>query len=191
MKKNKMGLKYWLSLVAVMLGIIAFFMLFLPAMSTEIKGSDKVQGVYNGFHTAFGYNEKGTQIIGFSFVNFLGVLCIVLGVLIALVNFIAPNLFKGKAQTVVTVICAALFCAGGIIAFSTVLNVALLGPKWSMLENSLREGAIIQGILAMAAGLCAFVSIYAWDSHEEMSKKIEEAIVEKAEQDAENQTEEQ
>lgn len=184
MEKSKFGFKYWTNVVAIVLGIISFFMLFLPSMRTEITATGQEVGVYNGFQTMFGYTEKGTQIMGFSFINFLGSLFIVLGVIVSAVNFLLPNLFKDK-KVVVNVVAIALFVVGGIITFGTLTGVVLLGNKWALFTNTIGEGPIIEGILALLSAASLGVSIYAWNTPEEMNKKIEEAIMEKIAKDAE------
>ena len=154
---NKTKVASWLDAMGFVVGIIGVFMLFLPAMRVTISSTGSQVGVYNGFQTAFGYTETTvggvkTNIIGFSFLNFLSILLIVLGLGFWLYNFLNANIIRN-------IIISVLLTAGGILAFFTVqFVVTSSGANWTILSKALREGPILLGALAIVSAGCSLAS---------------------------------
>lgn len=168
-KKSK--LKYFIpGAIALIFGIAAFCMMFLPAI-TFTAGNTTSDG-YTGAQLAFGYKEtylgQEVTVLNFNFVALLAFLLPLAGGVIALIT---KNGFISK------IISTACFVAGAVLLFSIVAYSGLGNVKFddssilgsvanSFLEElykaidetkGLGVGAIVGGILSIVgAAVCFF-----------------------------------
>lgn len=166
-KKSKLDLGKILTLAAALLALVAFFMMFAPAITS---GTDTA---YTGFQVAFGYTSKSeilgstvsTKLLEFSayFVPYALLLTgLVFGVL---------SIF-GILPKITRFISAGCYIAAGVMLF---LAIQLVMPYFTdklggtikdeavkaFRENStLAYGAILAGIFGILAGLAALVPVF-------------------------------
>ena len=159
MENKKLTLGYWLSIVGIVLGILSIGMMFLPAMSTNIKGTSVNVGLYNTFELTFGKVEDGIKIMNFSFLNFATIVLIGLGVVMLILSTLKVRIFGEKSEKIIPAIASVLLILGGIFATFAIEFAVLAGDKWALLTNSLREAPILTGIISIVAGGCAFAPI--------------------------------
>ena len=168
-KKSK--LKYYIpGAIALIFGIAAFCMMFLPAI-TFTAGNTTTDG-YTGAQLAFGYKEtyagQEVTILNFNFVALLAFLLPLAGGVIALIT---KNGFISKILSTACFVAGAvlLFC---IVSYSSMGNVKLEddGILGSIVNGFLDElytaidetkglgiGAIIGGVLSIeGAAVCFF-----------------------------------
>jgi hypothetical protein len=159
MENKKLTLGYWLSIIGIVLGVLSIGMMFLPAMKTDVKSTDLNVGLYNTFELTFGKSEKGVEIMGFSFLNFMTILIIGLGVVMLILSALKVRVFGKKSEIVLPAVASLLLIVGGILATFAIEFAVLVGSKWVLLSNSLREAPILTGIIAIVSGGCAFAPI--------------------------------
>ncbi len=162
MENKKLG--FWFNIIGLVLAIISVFLMFLPAMRVAITSTNVEKGLYNAFQTMFGYNESNrgvsVNIIGFSFMNCLGGILILLGIVIMVINVAKPN-WGGKVGAIIRkAVAGALLVIGGIFAFLTVQFVVTTnGADWDLFTKSLSEWSILRGIVTILSGFSAIASI--------------------------------
>lgn len=168
-KKSK--LKYYIpGAIALIFGIAAFCMMFLPAI-TFTAGNTTTDG-YTGAQLAFGYKETymGQEVTILNF-NFVALLAFFLPLAGGVITLITKNGFLSK------IISTACFVAGAVLLFSIVAysgmgNVklddsnilgsivnAFLDELYKAIDEtkSLGVGAIVGGILCIVgAAVCFF-----------------------------------
>ena len=154
---DKKKLVYWLNILGLVLSVVSVFMLFLPSMQVTISETGKEVGLYNGFQTMFGYVEKtyggvDKTVLGFSAMNFISGMLILLGVIVMFTNVFMPSLGGNKGKLIRSIVAIALLIVGGILAMFSVAFVVTVGDKWIILTKTLREGPILQGVIAILAG---------------------------------------
>lgn len=147
-KKRKKNAKIF-SGAAILLGLVALVMLFLP--NVAIKDTDTT---YTGLQMAFGYSETvpviGTKvkIFDFSFMNLLVYILAAGGIVISIIFANGGKLF--------TLIAAAAFIASGVMFFPSPSFCAyLLGSD--VLE--LAWGAIVGAVAALIAGAAQLLKV--------------------------------
>ena len=166
---SRKRIKYYIpGALALVLGIVAFCMMFVAAAKYEGIGSGALEMLgfgtsLTGAQIAFGYAEGDVQVLNFNILTTLGFFLPLIGGLLAL-------LFKnGLITKIVTTGC---FVAGAVLLFTTVasLNVGFLSSESegfnSVLENFyeylkeefvLGAGAIAGGVIsAVGAAVCLF-----------------------------------
>ena len=161
---NKKKLSSWLNIIGLIIAVVSVFVMFLPAMRVTVIGSNVEQGLYNAFQTMFGAEEANVNgvyvhVMEFSIMNFIGGLLILLGIAVMVINVTKPMLGGAKIAVVRKLVAGALLVAGGILAFFTVEFVVTNGFQWPLLNKSICEGPIIQGIIAILSGLCVITSV--------------------------------
>ena len=136
---NKKTLKLIVLGCEVVLAVVAFIMMFLPAVEGKVLGT-----TYNSFQTAFGYTDSNTsfKVLEFSFGNFLTFVFF----LVAVGTCCAKVLFKKSSiGKLLGFVSAVLFILAGVFFF---LNSVFMGDGYS-----LGIGAILAGIFSIFAGL--------------------------------------
>lgn len=128
----KKNLKYFIpGAIALVLGIVAFCMMFLPAVKFTVDAMGFSEDGWTGAQIAFGYKESflGQEITVLNF-NFL----VFLAFLLPLVGGVLALLFKnGLITKIVTTAC---FVVGAVLLFS-IVGLSGIG------RVSLEEGNII------------------------------------------------
>lgn len=128
----KKNLKYFIpGAIALVLGIVAFCMMFLPAVKFTVDAMGFSEDGWTGAQIAFGYKEsiasQEITILNFNFLAFLAFLLPLIGGVLAL-------LFKnGLITKIVTTAC---FVVGAVLLFS-IVGLSGIG------RVSLEEGNII------------------------------------------------
>ena len=132
----KKNLKYFIpGAIALVLGIVAFCMMFLPAVKFTVDAMGFSEDGWTGAQIAFGYKEsiasREITILNFNFLAFLAFLLPLIGGVLAL-------LFKnGLITKIVTTAC---FVVGAVLLFSM---VALSGMGRALLsEDDLLSGVV-------------------------------------------------
>ena len=161
-KRSSAGLV--LGAVAILAGIAAAAMLFLPAVA--VKDSETT---YTGLQIALGYSEKlpvigAVAIFKFSFMNLLTYILAVAGVLFAVAGAL------GRGGKLLSFIAAAAFIASGVffllspsfcIINDTVSSVITLFGG-NVAENlSLAVGSIVGAVAAFVAGAAQLIKVIA------------------------------
>jgi hypothetical protein len=67
-------------------------------------------------------------------------------------NVFMPTLGGNKGKLIRSIVAIALLIVGGILAMFSVAFVVTVGDKWIILTKTLREGPILQGVIAILAG---------------------------------------
>ncbi|MEG2015333.1 MAG: hypothetical protein RR086_06325 [Clostridia bacterium] len=113
-KKSSNLLSLILPLVAVVLGVAAFCMMFLPCVEVVSKNGDLIKA-FSGSNIAFGLSETETLIVsvtsktlGFGFLALLGFVFPLLG---------GASLFFAKKNKIFTFVSMALFAVGALLIF--------------------------------------------------------------------------
>lgn len=162
-KKFKFTLGTCLVCVAAVLGLVAFFMFLLPAVTGTVSGFGvSSTKTFKGTQVVFGYKDGNDQILNFGFIPFLGLFLLPLaGVVLTVLGFFMDNkLFN--------LIAAVVFVVGGVLAFlaatgisggsafadSTPASVikATYDGTWK-----LAAGPILSGIFGILSGACLIV----------------------------------
>ena len=162
-KKIKKTLPLALSAAAIILGIVAIIMLFLPAVA--IKDTDKT---YTGLQIVFGHSEKlggsiQIEIFKFSFMNLLTYILVLAGVIFSILGAL------GKLSKIASFVAAAAFIVAGVFFFLvpslTIVNesassvVAFFGGN--IKENLvLAVGSIVGAITAIVAGAAQLLKVF-------------------------------
>ncbi len=150
--------KKFAPVIATLFGVLAIVMLFLPAIG---YAEDKS---FTGFQAIFGYTETtkvpviGTEIktemLAFSFMNLLPVLCVAAGVVLCLLSFV------GKGNKFFAFIAAVCFIVAAVLFFLTV-SFAVAG-KAVTLEGTLAQSKVKESwTLGVGPILAAIFSIFA------------------------------
>ncbi len=137
---NKKTLKLIVLGCEVVFAVLAFIMMFLPAVEGKLLGT-----TYNAFQTSFGYTDNSVKIWGFSFGNFLTFVFL----LVAIAGCCVKVVFqKGNISKLAGVVSAVLFVVAGVFFF---LNQAF---AVSDLKDAyqLAVGAILSGVFSIIAG---------------------------------------
>lgn len=159
----KKGIKYYIpGAIALVLGIAAFCMMFLTAVTYSADlGIANTSYSYTGMHLAFGYSETigegsvletTTTILTFNFMVFIAFLLPLIGGILAV-------LFQnGLLTKIVTTAC---FVVGAVFLFSTV-GLATIGMEEfqqnivAELTASLGIGPIIGAVLSILGAVVCF-----------------------------------
>lgn len=160
---KKMKMSSILTAVAALLGIVAFIMLFLPAIG--VKDADTT---YKGLDIVFGYKGKVLTVeytvFNFSFMNLLTYILVLAGVVLSVLNLVGK-----KPSKLLALIAAAAFLVAGIFFFCSV-SFASLNEDASKLITAfggdikdgleLAFGSIIGGIAGILAAIAAASPFY-------------------------------
>ncbi len=143
--------------VAIVLGVVAIIMLFLPAI-TYTAGGEKYN--YSGFKVMFGYKETYAgitmEVFKFSFGNFLVLLLTVVGIVFAVLAKL------GKLGKISPIVAAVAFLVAGILFFCMKSMIAGSDEvKETVKEFSLGAGAVIGGILSIIAAILSVLPVFA------------------------------
>lgn len=158
MAKKKTNYMSYLPLAAVLLGIVAIVMLFVPA----VVASEDVS--YTGLQVVFGYSEKTdifgsqlvTEMLSFSFMNLLPYILVLVGVVCCVLAFMNP---KNKLFAFVAFVC---FVVAAVFFFLAV-SFTIPAEGWEELAGALNTdikadwtlgaGAIVAGITSALSAL--------------------------------------
>lgn len=158
-KKFKLDLGKILTFGAMLLALVAFFMMFAPAVE------DKLTTTYTGAQVAFGYSKNSTKVLVFS-AYFIPYLLIIIGLAFSVLAVlgILPKISK--------FVSAGCYIAAGVLLFlavqmATPNSTNAIGDKaQSEFIKSFREsltlsyGAIVAGIFALLAGIAAALPVF-------------------------------
>lgn len=151
----KKNVKYYIpGGIALVLGIAAFCMMFLQAISYGEIGGESIG--YTGAQLAFGYSESflGSKLViwEFNIMIFLAFFLPLIGGIIACVT---------KNNFIIKIITTALFVVGAVFLFTTNAYTEIgqgngLGTIIGKAESSLAVGPIIAGILSIIGAVVCF-----------------------------------
>lgn len=143
-KQYKEYFSWGITILATVLGVIAFFMIFVDAIKFD---GNLVQGSYSGLQVALGYKLNTISIFEASAGIVLAFGFPLLGGCVALI---------GKGNIIVTCLAAAMMLTGGVLAFCIVqlLNCNAVG------HPSLAAGPIASGILSILGAATAGFSVF-------------------------------
>ncbi|MBQ9117597.1 MAG: hypothetical protein IJY11_00140 [Clostridia bacterium] len=144
---------------AVVLALVAIIMCFLPGAAVE---GDSM----SVWETIFGYSEtyagESMNVVGFSFLNLIPLLCVVVGAVLVVLNVM------GKGSNLFGIVAAVLFVVAGIFFFLVTTN-AMPGSYFDTIPEAYRDasweaakdawdlgvGAILAAICSIIAAVCA------------------------------------
>lgn len=158
-KKKSNNLAKYLPFATIVLSILAFVMLFLPAIVTK---EAKLDTDYSGFQLAFGYKEemlgKEVTILKFSFMNFLTVLLPLAALVLTLLNAFGKK--QNKLFTLLAAICLAVagvffFCSLGFSSFN--VHEKVVDETKELFKLGI--GAILGGVFSLLGALASFASL--------------------------------
>lgn len=170
-KKRTNNLTQIVTAAAVLLGLVAIAMIFVPTIG--VKDSDTT---YTGMQLAFGYSVTKSvaglsatlTYFEFSFMSLLTYILALAGTVVALMGLIKNSFASGLFR----IIAAACFIVSGVFFFMAV-NFCVPGKDISSLvslvggniKNSLilAVGAYIGGITAIIAGVCELLSVFVFN----------------------------
>ena len=140
-------IKKYAPLAALVLGVIAVIMIFLPSVVVEVMGESES---WNGFVTAFGNEDEGFKL---GFMNLLNWLILIGGVVCAFLSWKKPE------KKLFAYIAIAALLVAGIFFFCTVAFTNLDGVSKEVAKEvkkfmDLGAGAIIAGICSILSALC-------------------------------------
>lgn len=148
--------------IAVLLSVVAIFMIFAPALSISYTGHDNA--TYSGLQAVFGYSvTRGsgalsvtTNYLSFSFMNLLTYILLIVAIVLLVVKLC------GKLNSkIVDYIIAVLLVVSGIFFFVT-SNFAVLAGFYDAtadaITRTLGAGAIVAGILALVSAIVVVVA---------------------------------
>ena len=143
-KQHKLYFSWGITILATVLGVIAFFMIFVDAIKFNGK---LVQGNYSGLQVALGYKINTISVFEASAGIILAFALPLLGACVALM---------GKGNNIVTCLAALMMLTGGVLAFCTVelLHYNAVGTP------SLAAGPIAAGILSILGAATAGFSVF-------------------------------
>lgn len=158
-KKFKLDLGKILTLAAMVLALVAFFMMFAPAVE------DKLTTTYSGAQVAFGYSKNSTKILVFS-AYFIPYLLLIIGLVFSVLAVlgILPKFSK--------FVSAGCYIAAGVLLFlavqmatpsvtdklgDTIKNETIKNFRSSL---TLSYGAIVSGIFGLLAGIAAAMPVF-------------------------------
>ena len=169
-KKRTNSLTQIVTAAAVLLGLVAIAMIFVPTIG--IKDSETT---FTGLQLAFGYTKSvkvGLAAITvtyfeFSFMNLLTYILALAGTVVALMGLIKNSFASGLFR----IIAAACFIISGVFFFMS-LNFCI--PNTTATEafkligdiksnGVLAIGAYIGGITAIIAGVCELLSVFVFN----------------------------
>ena len=170
-KRKGTNLTQIVTAAAVLLGIVAIAMIFVPTIG--VKDSDTT---YTGMQLAFGYSVTKSALglsatltyFEFSFMSLLTYILALAGTVVALMGLIKNSFASGLFR----IIAAACFIISGVFFFMAVnfcapgndisSAVSFLGGN---VKNSLvlAVGAYIGGITAIIAGVCELLSVFVFN----------------------------
>ncbi len=167
-KKKSNNLAKYLPFAAILLSILAFVMLFLPAIVTK---EAKLDTEYTGFQLAFGYKKtigsKEFAKLNFSFMNFLTVL-----LPLAALVLTALNSFGKKQNKLLTLLAAICLAVAGVFFFmslnfasfnkpETIADVIEAGLTLYIPKEAFKLGigAILGGVFSLLGALASFASL--------------------------------
>lgn len=169
-KKRTNNLTQIVTAAAVLLGLVAIAMIFVPTIG--VKDSETT---FTGLQLAFGYSESKGSVVTltvtyfeFSFMSLLTYILALAGTVVALMGLIKNSFASGLFR----IIAAACFIISGVFFFMAV-NFCVPGKDISSLvslvggniKNSLilAVGAYIGGITAIIAGVCELLSVFVFN----------------------------
>lgn len=165
-KKRTNNLTQIVTAAAVLLGLVAIAMIFVPTVT--VKGIINTY-TFTGLNLAFGCNLENTStaIFEFSFMNLLTYILALAGTVVALMGLIKNSFASGLFR----IIAAACFIVSGVFFFMS-LNFCI--PNTTATEafkligdiksnGVLAVGAYIGGITAIIAGVCELLSVFVFN----------------------------
>lgn len=158
---KKGGIVKYTGFASLLFSVAAICMIFLTAIVYKVSEEADPTN-YTGLQVIFGFTETQVSIgnmkyetewFKFSFMNLLPYILIAAGLVLTLLKILG-----GSRSKLLSIICAACFVAGGILAFFTV-NFAIVGseqltdlPLLDKEYMSLGIGSVLCGVFAIIAG---------------------------------------
>lgn len=165
-KKKKNSLSKLLSFVALVAGVGALTMMFLPSLHIEgtlaflRAGSD-----FTGLQTAFGYASENVTYFTFSFLNLLSYLMV-----LASVVLIALKLFGVLKGNLVDYLCIAMLTVSGVFFFLTVQfavmseglsnAISIANLARTTVTTHLGIGAILAGVFSLVSAILLLTKVF-------------------------------
>lgn len=161
-KKTKNLLGMLLPVAAALLAVVAFCMMFVPAVQRVSSISDKLIISYTGAQVTFGYTEPNTDaaILGFSFMNFVPYLLLLVGIAFSVLSVL------GKLGKIAPIVSAACFLVAGILFFLAPQMMVYATDSKDLADGlkeglSLGAGAIVAGIMSILSALASAALLFA------------------------------
>ena len=171
-KKKGLNLGLILCGAAALLGLVAFFMLFAPNLTSSYKnvlaGKEETIG-YSGLETVFGaehtydsaFGESNAQIFKFSFLSLIPYILVLVGVAFAALAAL------GKLGKIAPIVSAACFVVAAVFFFialpTCVLNVSDKATAEDINKikegYSLGAGPIVAGIFSILSALATAATL--------------------------------
>ena len=160
MAKKKSNVGKLLSLIAAVLGIVAFVMMFVDTIKvpdTDLGALGTVEGEgYSGLKVAFGYKEDSVAIFKFSIMGLLPYLLTLTAVVLTLVNA-----FSKKQNKMFDLVSAGALIVAGVLFFVmpnfVVCADTIVGKIAAEIDYKLAVGAIVSAISAIISGALLLV----------------------------------
>lgn len=160
MAKKKSNVGKLLSLIAAVLGIVAFVMMFVDTIKvpdTDLGALGTVEGEgYSGLKVAFGYKEDSVAIFKFSIMGLLPYLLTLTAVVLTLVNT-----FAKKNNKIFDFVSLVAFVVAGVMFFFmpnfVVCADTIIGKIAAEIDYKLAVGAIVSAISAIISGAVLLV----------------------------------
>lgn len=156
MLKKKLTLGNIMGLTAALFALIAFFMMFAPAIAAKKVGNYDTGISYSGWNVAFGASNDTGRVLNFAFGNFLTFLLVIAGIVLIVLHFLE----KGGKLTP--------FIAGGVLVLAGILFFCALpmtSPNVGNLTGELADKAVeafkdsyTLGAGAVAGGIFSLLS---------------------------------
>ena len=166
-KKRTNSLTQIVTAAAVLLGLVAIAMIFVPTVT--VKGIINTY-TFTGLNLAFGCNLENTStaIFEFSFMNLLTYILALAVTVVALMGLIKNSFASGLFR----IIAAACFIVSGVFFFmsinfcipnTTASNITKFFSGDIKSAGTLAVGAYIGGITAIIAGVCELLSVFVFN----------------------------
>lgn len=150
-------LKKFAPIIAIVLGVLAIIMIFLPALKLTAGSESET---YSGLKATFGYKESyggiSVTIFKFSFGNLLTYILVIVGIVFAVLAML------GKLGKIAAIVAAVAFLVAGILFF---LATKMISGAEGVSETidaygSLGIGAILGGIICIIAAIISVVPVF-------------------------------
>lgn len=160
-KKIKSNSRKFLGLIASILGIIAFCMIFIETIKvpdTKVLGNVIEREGYTGLKVVFGFKSDDVAVFGFSFMALLAYLLMILGVVLSIFSYRTK-----KSNKVFDFIAVFSFVVAGVLCFLmpgfVVGADTLAGKLVDEIDYTLAIGAIVSATASIFAAICMSVKV--------------------------------
>lgn len=161
-KEKLVKARKYFDLIALILGVIAIIMMFIPAV--VYKAGTEAEKVFTGLQVIFGYTEVTKGVLGsvetewflFSFMNLLTYILFLGGVVVLVLNMLGKS---GKFGSFIALGC---FVVAVVFAFCTIgFSIPAVWSKvgnlivysWEAADLTLSAGPIVAAIMGILASV--------------------------------------